>query len=318
MIRKINAFLFITGFLLLCMAAYLYNQPQAGTNAAVSAQPAEYKAIAALCESAAKTFGGFFSETGRVKFFADIDAFIKSRGLKLVSLAHQSSPFSSFSILNINKTVFTINISGRYADVRNFLFLLESQPYLNSIDGLKLYPVNASASSSNETAAEIRYCLYSFVSLKKIKSGERSSMNDFKLSNARPDKTASIDKTPAVDIFRSSLQVDSSAAAPPQKAAPPAAAKDTQAVKIVSAPSAGPFAKKPAASDKLIYSGYYFDSKKGIKAFVEFDGRVDVVSAGAPVGDSYTVVRLDESSVVIANRDEPFDTIEAKLTGTAK
>ncbi|HBC73649.1 MAG: hypothetical protein A2008_00085 [Candidatus Wallbacteria bacterium GWC2_49_35] len=318
MIKKINAFLFITGLFLLCLAVYLHYQPPVRPKDAVSAQPTEYKAIAALCESATKTFAGFFSEADRVKFFSDIDTFIKSRGLKLVSLAHQNAPFSSFSILNINKTVFTINISGRYADVRNFLFLLESQPYLNSIDGLKLYPVQSSGPSSGETAAEIRYCLYSFVSLKKVKPGERSSMNDYKLSKARPDKTASIDKTPAVDIFRSSLQGGSSATAPPKTESLTAASKDTQSVKIISAPAEGPFAKKPAASDKLIYSGYYFDSKKGIKAFVEFDGRIDVVSAGASVGETYTVVRLDESSVVIANREEPFDTIEARLTGAVK
>lgn len=318
MIKKINFFLFITCLFLSCLSIYLHYQQASRPKAGASTQPAEYKSIAALCDSATKTFAGFFSEADRVKFFSDIDAFIKSRGLKLVSLAHQSSPFSSFSILNINKTVFTINISGRYADARNFLFLLESQPYLNSIDGLKLYPAGSSGSSPNETAAEIRYCLYSFASLKKVKPGERSSINDYKPSKSRPDKTSSIDKTPAVDIFRSSFQAGASASASPQKAAPPAASKDTREVKTSPAPAEGPFAKKPAASDKLIYSGYYFDSKKGIKAFVEFDGRVDVVTAGASVGDTYTVVRLDESSVVIANRDEPFDTIEAKLSGTTR
>ena len=255
-----------------------------------------------------------------VGFYSRIDSFAKEHRLRLASVIHKTSQENSFALLNLKKTVFTISVSGRYADLKNFIYQMESQRLIDSLDSLKISPVISSAGASGDIAAEIKYSLYSFVSLKSIRTGERTSVSEFSKIISAPE-AASIGKSLPVDIFLADcFKSASDKTAVVKKTSP-------QDVSAKSAPATGEISLKPVPakpslgrknSQALVYTGYYFDSKKGIKAFVEFNGRVNIVSAGSALDDSYTVTRLDESSVAIVNREEPFDTLEARLNEAAE
>lgn len=337
MIKKLNLILFTTLILLICISAALRANLASLIKPPASDRIAERQAVKDLCENAARIFAGFFSESHRVKFYSDIDTFAKSQSLYITSVTHRIAPAdSSYSLLNINKTLFTINLNGRYTDIKNFLFILESQPYINSFESLKLSP----AAVPGRASLELQYALYSFASLKPFKPDARSQAAKFTPlhTTARID---SIDKSATVDLFdnrapRAASSNDISAAAPDkvtEKAAEEAADKTgaktsevdiaanlflNQAVKKAteSKPDAGN--KSSLNSGRLVYNGYYFDSKKGLKAFIDFDGRVEIISAASTVGGSYTVTALSESKVILTNTEEPYDTMEAALNAAGQ
>jgi len=328
MIKKINFVLFITLILLIFISVSLRANLAALIKPPAPDIIAERQAVKELCENAAKLFAGFFSESHRVKFYSDIDTFAKSQSLHITSVTHRSAlADSSYSLLNINKTLFTINLSGRYTDIKNFLFILESQPYINSFESLKLSP----AATPGRAALEVQYALYSFASLKPLKPGDRPFITKFTPlhTTARID---SIDKAATVDLFDNRAPRDVNSAnltiADPGKAADKSTDKpaantsevDTAvnlflnpAIKKVSESKPDVINKSSLNSGRLVYNGYYFDSKKGIKAFIDFDGHIEVISAGSTVGGSYTVTALSESKVALANTEEPYDTMEASL-----
>ncbi|HOD40687.1 MAG TPA: hypothetical protein PKL57_09015 [Candidatus Wallbacteria bacterium] len=313
MIKKINCLLLITAIILAynCVSLYRESKPAGRPDSA-----SQQAAISSLYRAAADIFPRFFNEKDMVGFYSRIDSFAKEHRLRLASVIHKTSQENSYALLNLKKTVFTISVSGRYADLKNFIYQMESQRLIDSLDLLKISPVISSASgASGDIAAEIKYSLYSFVSLKSVRTGERTSVSEFSKILSAPE-AAPVGKSLPVDIF----SADCFKSASDKKTAP----QDSSAK---SAPVTGETTLKPAAakpalgrknSQALVYTGYYFDSKKGIKAFVEFNGRVNIVSAGSALGDSYTVTRLDESSVAIANREEPFDTMEARLNEAAE
>ncbi len=317
MIKKINCLLLITAIILAynCVSLYRESKPAGRPDSA-----SQQAAISSLYRAAADIFPRFFNEKDMVGFYSRIDSFAKEHRLRLASVIHKTSQENSFALLNLKKTVFTISVSGRYADLKNFIYQMESQRLIDSLDSLKISPVISSAGASGDIAAEIKYSLYSFVSLKSIRAGERTSVSEFSKIISAPE-AASIGKSLPVDIFSADcFKSASDKTAVVKKNSP-------QDVSAKSAPATGETSLKPAAakpalgrknSQALVYTGYYFDSKKGIKAFVEFNGRVNIVSAGSALGDSYTVIRLDESSVAIANREEPFDTMEARLNEAAE
>jgi hypothetical protein len=328
MIKKLNLILFITLILLICISAALRANLASLIKPPASERIAERQAVKELCENAARIFAGFFSESHRVKFYSDIDTFAKSQSLHITSVTHRIAPAdSSYSLLNINKTLFTINLNGRYTDIKNFLFILDSQPYINSFESLKLSP----AAAPGRAALEVQYALYSLASLKPFKPGDRSLITKFTPlhTTARID---SIDKSLAVDLFdnrapRAASSNDIAAAAPDKavdKAADKPGAKTSevdiaanlflnQAVKKASGSKPDAGNKTSLNTGRLVYNGYYFDSKKGIKAFIDFDGRVEIISAASTVGGSYTVTALSESKVILSNTEEPYDTMEAAL-----
>ncbi|HPG60055.1 MAG TPA: hypothetical protein PKW98_19715 [Candidatus Wallbacteria bacterium] len=318
MIKKINCLLLITAIILAynCFSLYRESKPAGRPDSA-----SQQAAISSLYRAAADIFPRFFNEKDMVGFYSRIDSFAKEHRLRLASVIHKTSQENSFALLNLKKTVFTISVSGRYADLKNFIYQMESQRLIDSLDSLKISPVISSASgASGDIAAEIKYSLYSFVSLKSIRTGERTSVSEFsKILSA--SEAAPVGKSLPVDIFSADcFKSASDKTAVVKKNSP-------QDVSAKSAPATGEISLKPVPakpsrgrknSQALVYTGYYFDSKKGIKAFVEFNGRVNIVSAGSALGDSYTVTRLDESSVAIANREEPFDTMEARLNEAAE
>lgn len=309
MIKKINAFLFVLSLVLASLAAFqrygAYARPAGGS----ASGAAEKKAVESLCASAAGVFGRFFAEADRVVFFSGVERFAGSRGLKFLAGGHHSSPRTDLSVLNVNKVVFNISVSGRYADIRSFIFMLENGPSLNSIDYLRLF----ASPAGGEASAEIRYSLYSFASLKKVRPGERSAINDYKPLYRHTGKTSSAGREAPVDIFASVPPAPAPVQAPPVPAPVKKPAGETRPVELSSAASDTARMTKPASGGRIKYCGFYLDSKKGIRAFIEFDGRVRVVRTGDPLGESYTVAHLDGSRAVIANREEPFDTIEATL-----
>ena len=324
MIKKINFVFFITLILLIFISAALRANLAEFIKPPASERIAERQAVKELCENAARIFAGFFSESHRVKFYSDIDTFAKSQSLHITSVTHRSVLVdSSYSLLNINKTLFTINLDGRYTDIKNFLFILESQPYINSFESLKLSP----AAMPGRAALEVQYALYSLASLKPLKPGERPLITKFTPLHTTV-RIDSIDKAVTVDLFgnrapRAQNSTDLTAVASDKAADKPAA--NTFEVNTAANLFINPVIKKvsesnPDASNKssinsgrLVYNGYYFDSTKGIKAFIDFDGRIEIISAGSTVGGSYTVTALSESKVILTNTDEPYDAMEAAL-----
>ncbi|HOT78157.1 MAG TPA: hypothetical protein PK467_20380 [Candidatus Wallbacteria bacterium] len=313
MIKKINYILLVVAIILAYNCAALRGEKKTALPHEGAREQAD---IASLYLAAADLFPRFFNEKDLVGFYSQIDAYAKEHKLKLVSVTHKTSQENNYSLFNLKKTAFTISISGRYADFKNFIFRIENQRFIDSLDSLKISPVISSAGASGDVAAEIKYSLYSFVSLKNIKPGERTAIAGFSKIIPSPAALPAGKNIPAdifsADCFKSTAADKTGAVkktAPDDGAAKTALASEETALKSAAA-------KAPArreSSQKLVYNGYYFDSKKGIKAFVEFNGRVNIVSAGSALGDSYTVTRLDESSVAAANREEPFDTLEAKL-----
>ena len=328
-IKKLNLILFTAFIFLIIISAVLHANISTLIKPAASEAAIERQAVKELCENAAKLFAGFFSESHTVKFYSDIDTFAKSQNLHISSVTHRSAPAdSSYFLINVNKTLFTINLTGRYTDIKNFLFILETQPYINSFESLKLFP----AAVPGRAALEAQYALYSFSSLKPFKPGASPLITKFTpfRKTARID---SIDKSIAVDLFENrsprASNIDAlstSATRADADSSAPETSEVSSGVTPILAPVANPAAELKLSTDnksainsgRLIYNGYYLDSKKGIKAFIDFDGRIEVISAGSAAGGSYIVTSLSESKVSLVNTEEPYDTIEAFLNATGR
>ncbi len=329
-IKKINNILAILFIILLFIAGAkrynLYN----GRAGDYDNYSSEREAAVDLSKKAVKLFSGFFSKTGIMKFYSDIDNFARSQGLRLVSVTHRgAAPESKNLILNISKTIFTINVIGRYADIKNFLFILESQPYINSFESLNM---TSTAGVSSEAALEIQYCLYSFESVKPaamLQAG-RNLSHEFKQFNII-SSIDFIDNSIAVDIFGKRpdngkisspepaiTSTASVSITPPQilQSVLPASYDSSQTMPAGTSVVNNMQPNHPAvssSSDRLKYNGYYLNSRKGLTAFIDMDGRVYAVTSASPLINGYSITFLNESKIILTNTDEPYDTLEAAL-----
>jgi len=305
MLKKINYLLVI---ILILLASYRYYEQRvnlANLNMDDDIRRAENMKFYEHVENAA---GKFCAPDDKLKVYGDIDALLKRYKLKLNSLSYQIAPDNGFDILEIKKIIFTINAAGRYFDLKNFIYMLDNMPFHSRIESLKIKSSDSPA-ATRTAEAEIKYSVYALESLKSSVDVKKEMPEVFNKADFLEKDFSNVNKNP-VDILKfersSFFSTGASGAGGQMKPLHPEPLDNLKSkVRL-------PSEQDRKRDTRLYYLGFYFNVKKGITAFVDFNGRTSVVNCGETVG-GYRVSAIDGKKIILSNLDEPFDTIEAAL-----
>jgi len=265
----------------------------------------------------------FFDESKALVFYSDVEKAAAKKNLKLLGLSYARDELQGLKALIVNKITYSITVRGAYPAARSLLSDLASAGRRASVESFRFF---SEPPDQEYTVLEMNLALYSLKGIRKIDYSNLVSAGREIATFA--DSAAATLEVPILaaipDIFKMPRDQRKVVISVEKKDDTGSAQlrKDFHVkyeVMLGRGPSSQSSEIIAKAADipvptrfSLRYSGFV-SGKRKVKGFIEYNGRVCIVSPGDRLGDEYEVLSVNEAAAVLRLIDDPMSTIELRI-----